>query len=209
VQNFLSENSAYVLSMDRKQKFYLSLGVILIIAAAMVFCVIFPLLGKIGAASRDYLEGEKTIALLEREIVEVKNMEKAHQEIKKTFSELQTAFLDSEETLGFITSLERLAATTQNTIEIRGVSTSPLGDFINFQISITGSPSNLIYFLTAIENTPYPPYRLVEIENIGISKSTQDSSIQTNLEIKVYTKQFYCIGISKIPIQASTNFAQN
>lgn len=177
--------------MNQRQKFYLSLGVILIIVATIVFCVISPLLGKIGAASRDYLEGKKTIALLEREIVEVKNLEKTHQEIKKTFLGLETAFLDPEETLGFITSLERLATTTQNTIEIKGVSTSLEGDFINFQISITGSLSSLIYFLTAIENTPYPPYRLVEIENIDIGKSTQDSSMQTNLEIKVYTKQFY------------------
>ncbi len=177
--------------MNQRQKFYLDLGIILIIVATIVFCVIPPLLGKISAASRDYVEGGKTIALLEREIVEVKNLEKTHQEIKKTFSELQTVFLDSEETLGFITSLERLATTTQNVIEIKGVSTSPEDGFINFQISITGSLSSFIYFLTAIENTPYPPYRLVEIENLGISKSTQGSSMQTNLEIKVYTKQFY------------------
>ncbi len=177
--------------MNQRQKFYLDLGIILIIVATIVFCVISPLLGKIGAASRDYVEGEKTIALLEGESMEVKSLEKTYQEIKKTFLELQTIFLDSEETIGFITSLERLTTTTQNTIEIKGVSTSPEGDFINFQISITGSLSSLIYFLAAIENTPYPPYRLVEIENINISKSTQGSSMQTNLEIKVYTKQFY------------------
>lgn len=174
--------------MSQKQKFYFTALAVFIILALLIFGVIFPLIGKIKADSRNYMEGKKNLLVLEKEIKEVKRLEKTYQEVKAAYSKLETVFLDPEETLGFITSLEKLANESENSIKIEGVSISREGEFMNFQIFLFGSCPNLIRFLTGIENVPYPPYRLVEIENIDIKK-LPEGILQTNLGVKAYLKK--------------------
>ncbi|PIQ91947.1 MAG: hypothetical protein COV69_04150 [Parcubacteria group bacterium CG11_big_fil_rev_8_21_14_0_20_39_14] len=174
------------MNLNPIQKFYFSAAAIFIILIFFI-CVIFLLMGEIKDRAQAFTEGKKTLLVLEKEITEVKYFKKRHQELKNISSECETVFLDFAEILGFITSLERMADQTNNSLKIEGVSTLANDGFIKFQISLLGSFSNLFHFLTGLENVPYPPYRLVEVENIDLRKIS-DENIQTNLGIKVYTK---------------------
>lgn len=174
--------------MDSKQKFYFGLGITLTILAVFVFGAIFPLIGKVQSASRAYLEGNKALLALEKEIREVKYLEKRYEEIKNIPLQLETFFLDEAEILGFITSLEKMAEETNNSLEIKEVSVAKENGIIKFQLLLSGSFSNLTHFLMGLENVPYPPYRLVEVENLNITGASSDN-VQANLMIKAYVKK--------------------
>jgi len=176
-----------IIKLNPKQKFYFSIVIVFVILALIVFAVIFPLIGKIRTSANNYLEGKKTLLVLEANIKDVKSLEKKYQEVKDTFAKLETAFLDPAETLGFITSLEKLAEETGNSFAIEKVNIASEGKFINFQVSLSGDFSSLVNFLIGLENTPYPPYRLVGVENIDIRKIS-DVNVGANFNVAVYTK---------------------
>jgi len=62
--------------------------------------------------------------------------------------------------------------------------------FLSLNISLRGDFKNLLLFLSNLEDSPYPPYRLLEIDKLSINRldDEEDYRLETNLRIKVYTK---------------------
>lgn len=173
---------------QKKMIAWVALG--LIILVLFTWLVINPLLEQIQSISRDYLANQEILARLNQREVIAKQLEESYQSQEKELTDLNRVFLGEEEIVGFISTLEKIARETDNQFEIKAVSSSALEEsgqpFLGFQIYLGGSFNNLLRFLAHLENSPYPPYRLVEIENLSIK--TTDSDLESVLYIKIYTQ---------------------
>jgi len=163
-----------------------------------------PLFNKIKSLSQEYLSNQEILIKLNQRESLAKELQKDYQEREADLTELAGVFLSSEEIVGFIFNLETVAKKTDNFFEIKAISPyTPLTDkempFLNFQISLWGDFYSLLLFLASLENNPYPPYRLVEIENLTIKRLVakdlvrfdiplEEGDLETILSIKIYTQ---------------------
>jgi len=165
---------------------------------------VFPLLNKIKGLSQEYLSNQEILIKLNQRESLAKELQNDYQEREADLAEIVSVFLDSEEMVGFIFNLETVAQQTDNFFEIQAISPYiPLTDeerpFLNFQIFLWGDFSSLLLFLANLEDNPYPPYRLVEIENLTIKRLAakdlvrfdfplEEGNLETILSIKIYTQ---------------------
>lgn len=190
-----------MLVSQKKLIFFLTID--LIILLVFIWLVTCPLMGKIKTASNKYLSNQETLANLGWKESLTKELEKEYQENQNDLSALEGVFLKTEEAVGFISTLERIAEQTGNVFEIKTASSfTPSAEeesFLAFRISLWGDFSGLLSFLANLENNPYPPYRLIEIDSLTIKKATgqglsktapslKAGDLETVLGIKIYTQ---------------------
>lgn len=165
---------------------------------------VFPLFNKIKGLSQEYLSNQEILIKLNQRESLAKELQNDYQEREADLTEMASVFLSSEEMVGFISNMETIAQQTDNFFEIKAISPYiPLADeempFLNFQIFLWGDFSSLLLFLANLENNPYPPYRLVEIENLTIKRLAakdlvrfdfplKEGDLETILSIKIYTQ---------------------
>jgi hypothetical protein len=190
------------LSLEKKLILFLCSG--LIVLLLFIWLVAYPLINKIRTISQEYLSNQEILVKLDQRESLAKELQKHYQEREIDLDELARVFLGSEEIVGFISNLETIAQETNNFFEIKAISpytslTKEEKSFLNFQISLWGDFSSLLCFLASLENSPYPPYRLVEIENLTIKRSAEkdltrfdfslkENSLETILSVKIYTQ---------------------
>lgn len=176
-------------------------GLVLLIGLAVL-----PLIDKIKAISQEYSDNQIALAQLDQKEILLKELEQYYQEKQKDLSAVKQVLLNSQETVGFISTLETIARQTGNIFEIKTAeSFSPSEEegnkdnFLSLRISLWGSFSSLLNFLANLENSPYPPYRLLEMDNISITRLSEENasrldfdiaegSLETVLGIKIYTQ---------------------
>jgi len=174
---------------QKKIIFMIALGIIIL---ALVFVsVIYPLVNKIADYSYRYLSNKEILSGLSKRESLAKELRNDFQEKQDALSRIEGALLGAEETVGFISTIESIAQETGNLFEIKTASPSLLTSegepFLFLSVVLWGDFSELLNFIANIEDSPYPPYRLMEIEGINI-KRLLEGDIETNLEIKIYTK---------------------
>ncbi len=190
------------LSLPKKLIFFTCLGLIGLFLLGWLG--IFPLFNKVKALSQEYLSGQEILIKLDQREFLAKELQKNYQEREVDLTKIAGVFLGSEEVVGFISNLETIAQQTDNFFKIQTISPyTPLTDkespFLNFQISLWGDFSSLLLFLTHLENNPYPPYRLVETENLTIKRLAakdlvrfdfplEEGDLETILSVKIYTR---------------------
>lgn len=174
-------------------------SMIILVLLGCVFFIDWLLIGKIETMSEKYLENKKTIEKLSLRKSLTRKLEDDLKNNKASLSKLSDVFLNPDNTVDFIQDLEKIAEKTNNEFEItKAVEGSDPKDGmshsnLDFQISLKGNFNNLINFLANLEDTPYPPYRLIEIENIvihqtgGLREEESSGRIETVIDIKVYT----------------------
>lgn len=189
--------------ISAQKKILLHLIVVLAVLLALIWLAVVPLMMKIREASANYGRNKEILLKLDQQEILVKNIEMGYQDKREGLKNIEDIFLGPEETVGFIYALEKLAQETNNVFEIKTV--SPFNPqkqeesaFIGFRISLWGDYNGLLRFVAGLENTPYPPYRLVEIEGLNVrrlsdSLTKQDvvlsaGDIETVLNIKIFTK---------------------
>jgi len=191
-----------MLSLQKKLILFLCLGLISLFLFGWLG--VFPLFNKIKGLSQEYLSNQEILIKLDQRESLAKELQNDYQEREADLTELTGAFLGSDEVVGFISNLETVAQQTDNFFEIKTISThTSLTDeerpFIGFQISLWGDFSSLLRFLANLEDNPYPPYRLVEIENLAIKRLAakdlvrfdfplEEGDLETILSIKIYTQ---------------------
>ncbi len=169
----------------------------------LVFVVIvYPLVSKITEASQRYQLNRETLASFDKKDSLAKELEKSFQQKQSSLSSVDGILLAPDETVGFISTLEAIAKETGNLFEIKTASPSTLsaekepflslrvilrGDFaelLHFVAKLENSPyppyrlidfAGLLHFVAKLENGPYPPYRLIEIDNLNIRRLTETS----------------------------------
>jgi len=186
-----------------KKKILTYLIAFLSVLLALTWLAAVPLMMKIREISADYSKNKEILFKLDQRETLVKNIETEYQAKEEELKNVEFAFIGPEETVGFIYTLEKLAQETNNVFEIKTVSPfNPLKQeqtpFIGFRISLWGSYNKLLRFIAGLENTPYPPYRLIEIESLNVRRLSDSlvkqgitlsaSDIETTLNIKIFTK---------------------
>jgi len=183
--------------MNNSQKKLIgSLGIALVILVLFVYFIIFPLVGKIKESSQKYLINQEILAQLDQKEFLFNDLGKSYQEKQDQLSMIEGTFLKQKETVGFISDLEEIAQRTGNVFEIKTAqSHTPRddqtgGNFLSLNISLWGDFNGLLEFLANLEDSPYPPYRLLEIDSLSIHRlegdDVKDGDLETFLGIKIY-----------------------
>ncbi|MFH1611779.1 MAG: hypothetical protein ABH887_00720 [bacterium] len=191
-----------------KEKLMWSIGASLLIILVIISVDCF-LVSKIRFISQEYLNNQIRLEQFYQKEEISNDLQMGYEGIESNLADLGNAFLNTDNTVEFITDLEKVAQETNNIFEVKSVSsfdpskqdiTNP---FLGFQITLWGDFNNLISFLSNLEDSPYPPYRLTEIENINIKRldskqltgrvltnisSLKEGDLETTLHIKVYTQ---------------------
>jgi len=189
-----------MLPSQKRILFFLVLDIIVLVI--FIWLAAFPLVGKIRSASQEFLLNQKALVNLDWRESLTKELEKKYQERQTELHALDEAFLDTAEAVGFISTLERIALETGNIFEIKTVkSFVPSIEeeaFLVFRISLLGDFPGLLLFLANLEDNPYPPYRLIEIESLTIRRiggrglifrpQLEEGNLETVLGIKIYTQ---------------------
>lgn len=187
-----------------QKKALLTSGIALVILALLVWLVFLPLISKIGAASSEYLSNQEVLKKLDQRESLFKELEGYYQEKESDLKLIEGVFLDQDEAVGYISTLEMIAQQTGNDFEIKTASAfgSAEGEeyFLALRISLWGSFSGLLKFIANLEDSPYPPYRLIEISNLTINRiepgrvamsesGPKTGDLETQLVIKIYTQK--------------------
>lgn len=188
-----------------QKKFLATLIICLIIIVFFVYLIIIPLIDKIKENSEEYLSNQEILNRLDKREYVYKKLQKSYDEKNSELLVTEKILISDEETVGFIFTLEKLAEQTNNIFEIKTVSSFSPSEkkeeipFLSLKMSLLGDFSNMLAFLSHLENNPYPPYRLIEISGVNIKKlaekdlvnseeSLLSGDLETVLDIKVYTQ---------------------
>ncbi|MBU2472626.1 hypothetical protein KKE74_01175 [Patescibacteria group bacterium] len=188
-----------------QKKLFGSLGISLLILILFIYLIAFPLIDKIKANSQEYLDNQSILTVLHQKETLFKELEKTYQEREDDLLMIEDAFLKTKEAVGFISTLENIAKETGNVFEIKTVNSfTPLPDeegdsFLVLRISLWGGFSNLLSFIASLEDSPYPPYRLIGVDSLNIKRlgkidlanlsyNLKIGDLETIVGIKVYTQ---------------------
>lgn len=186
-----------------QRKLLATLMISLIIIIFFIYLIVFPLIDKIKENSEEYLSNQEIINRLDKREYMYKKLQKSYDEKDNELLVTEKILINNQETAGFIFILEKLAEQTNNVFEIKTASFfSPSEEkeaipFLSFKISLFGNFSNMLDFLSNLEDNPYAPYRLIEINGVNIKRlvekdlvnleeSISVGNLETVLDIKVY-----------------------
>lgn len=180
------------------------LAVSTLVVLGLIFALaVYPLINKIADSSQEYLSNKEILRGFDKKESLAKKLQKHLQENQNNLLRIDGALLGDEEIISFISTIEGIAAETGNAFEIKAANLSVLLDekepFLSLRAVIQGDFSGLVNFIANLENSPYPPYRLTEIEGLNINRLSganlnylnpelEEGDLETNLEIKIYTK---------------------
>lgn len=195
------------MNFSRQQKLIIFLALSLVVLILFVRLVILPLVNKVRDASQEYLAGQASLVELSYKESLLKELEKDYQEKQADLAKIEGVFLGSNEAVGFISDLEKIAQQTGNIFEIKTAGTSESAEagqsFLTLRISLWGNFNNLLSFLASLEDSPYPPYRLVEIDSLNIRRIGEtgpsglnpaltsllsEGDLETIIGLKIYTR---------------------
>ena len=174
-----------------QKKLISSLGIGLILLILFIYLIAFPLIIKIKTTSQEYLNNQMILTALHQKETLFRELEKTHQEREDDLLIIEDTFLKTEEAVGFILTLEDIAKQTGNTFEIKTVNSfTPLPDeegdsFLVLRISLWGGFSNLLSFIASLEDSPYPPYRLIEVDSLNIKRLGKIDLANLNSNLKI------------------------
>ncbi len=142
------------------------------------------------------LAGQESLARLDQREILFKELEKDYQEKQDALADIEGIFLKLQEAVGFISTLETIAAQTGNIFEIKTAGSFTASNeneesYLTLCISLWGNFSNILAFLANLEDSPYPPYRLIEIENLTmrrLDKQGAEGDLEVVISIKIYTQ---------------------
>lgn len=163
--------------------------------------IVYPLINKIAEASQKYRSNREILDSFNKRESLARELKKDFQQQQSNLSKIDGILLVPEETVGFISTLEAIAEETGNILEIKTASPSDSSDktesFLFLRATIRGDFAGLLYFIAKIEDSPYPPYRLIKVDNLNIRKLTkidlsrleseiEERDLESNIEIKIY-----------------------
>lgn len=195
--------------MSIKRKILIISSSIILFLGFFVWLLVFPLIGKIKELSKNYSENQVQIVKLEKKKSLLEQLQKDYREKEQDIKSFENSLLKEEEIVGFISTLEEIAAESGSLLEIKSAEphvpqkNDPDQDsFLSLRMLLAGDFNGFLSFLAYLEDSPYPPYRLIEINRIDVNRVAAQSAskskdlidiregdLKTNLEIKVYTKQ--------------------
>jgi len=185
--------------MSPLKKIYLIvIGTILTIVL-FIFFLVLPMINKIEGLSKEYTDGKITLSQIQQKELLLDKQKQFLQEVKEDLSKIEKSFLKEKNLVKSIASLEKVAKDNKIQLEIEALSLNEEDQppYFSLSVLIKGSFTNLLRFLFALENTPGPSYRLIEIKSASIKsiKTDEDeepkvktTELEGNLEARIYTE---------------------
>lgn len=191
---------------SHKQKLILFSAISLVVLILFTYLAVLPLFNKVRAISQEYLDSKNSLAEINQRESLFRELETDYQARQADLESIEGIFLSQKEIVGFISTLEELAAQSENVFEIKTaglyiVTEENEQSFLTLRISLWGDFSSLLEILAGLEDSPYPPYRLIEIDNLtirrvekkdplgiraGLSALLEQGGLETIIGIKVY-----------------------
>lgn len=162
-----------------------------LLIACLLVLVIYPLLKDIKNDSEEFLSTKTKLAALEADVENAKLLKDIYFSRQQELREINKLFIDSEVPIEFVNFLKKAADDSRISIKI---SLAPIRieekDLLVFNISLEGSFSDTIKFLTKVENVHY----ITEIQSLTMIKQVKKEkflveNIQSNFQLKVFTKK--------------------
>jgi len=167
-----------------QKKIYFSFGGVLVILVLFVWLAYLPLIRRIKNLSQEYLDNQRVLSQLDQGRISFKELDREYSHDKDNLDLINNVFLKEDDAVDFIKTLEDLTQETGNTYEIKTVSSEDSSLMLRF--SLLGDFSNILLFLAHLENTPYPPYRLIKVDNFSIDQ--MEESLEAIVGVKIYTQ---------------------
>jgi len=174
------------MQITRKSYIFLLSGLVIIILA--VYLIILPLAGSITSLSKDVYDQKITLEMLKKRSENVANLMTDYSQLKAYEQLLNKFFINKNDQLNFLTSLENTATKNKLTQElvlqeigqINKIKEAPL------EIVLTGSFTDIVKYLSEIESMDY----YLVIDSIDFSKSGNLSGgLTATIESKTYWQE--------------------
>ena len=180
--------------MSSLKKIYLFIIGAIVILILLVFVVALPLVNKIETLSKEYADGQTMLSQIQQKELLLRQQEELLKKTQEKFSKVEKSFLESADLVNFIASLEKIAKDTKSQFEIKSVSPPDKEkQYFTFAIIVKNNFPDFLRFLFALENTPQPPYRLIEVKSLTLKgiklqegEEAKAAEVEGNLEIKVH-----------------------
>ncbi len=163
--------------MDYPNKIALSILIFVAAVFALVYWLIIPAVSSVEA-TRIQMENQSLAA--QRDYAQGQNLKKLKDSINTVeprVGEIEQIFVNQNDSLSFVTSLETAAAENQVTENANLGSPTPLQnsyDQIPLQLTVNGGFRGLVGFITALENLK----KYININSLQISPQVSDESIK-------------------------------
>lgn len=163
-----------------KNKFVVSIILVVSANLLLVFVVVF-LWNGIRSKKELVFDTKKQIALYEKRIEHVKQLEQALKETEEARLKIEPLFVDEDSMVIFIEELESLADNVGVELEIKGVSFGGEDKKPLFALSAVGPFKDIYYFITLLENMTY----IAEFSKVDIDKGSGPDNWASLLELKL------------------------
>lgn len=169
-------------------KIKISAAAIVVFGIVFLFLLILPILKEIKQSSEEVLSQKAALAALE---IKTKNLEEFRNqpaETKKNLEKVAALFINREVPVDFISFLEKISRESNLSIKI-----SPLASraerkpwpTLYFQVTATGSFSNLLKFFEKLESGIY----LTEIQGLNAAhEKLSPGDTRASFSLKVFTQ---------------------
>lgn len=160
------------------------------IIIAVILAVSLNLAGWfwLQAIRNDFLKYRQELASLSNKSSNLFELKKEYEKISSRTEELSNAFLSKEKTPDFISLLEKTGARLNVGVDVTALSEVRSddmdGNFLNLNISLTGSYNNLVNFIAQLENIPF----LIALQKIEIFNMVQDKNLKSESNPSGYLK---------------------
>lgn len=178
-----------------KNQIYIISAVFGLIVLSLIMFFVFPYIQEIRKNSEDLVSGRNNLAFLRDQVSEVEKFKSNYETYKPNLEKISQLYVDSKNPADFFEFLEKITSVSQIRSEVSLLANPPGAKnvaAIDFQIFSQGEFSKTLKFLEKLETGPY----LIEIKNLSITNSRQDSSskkssvklVDANLSIRAYIK---------------------
>ncbi len=171
----------------KEKKLEISIAIFIVLVVLIVIFAVTPLLGAIKGNSEEMIAQKNKFSNFENKLIKLEEFKLVKEELSSDFAKVDSLFINGDVPVAFIRFLESSAQEYSSDIEIisGGVQKSreDKWESVVFQLTTSGSFTNLSRFLKKLENSPY----LINLQSLNISKSAEDSA-RASLSIKVFAK---------------------
>lgn len=181
--------------MNPKKQIIITSLICGLISLILLFFVIYPLIKGIKYNSESIVNLKKEVKFLQSQEKNLAELKDLTSEVEPDFVKMNNLLIDPEVPIDLIKFLEKTAEEQNVSIEIAAPSLKReekgLWNYMNFQINIQGSFSNVLRFVEKIESSPFLietiSLSISRLDKIGKDKKILDA-VTANFSIKVFTK---------------------
>lgn len=176
--------------MSIKRQIYIIALIALLISAALIWFLVYPLIQGIIRESENFVSQKNDVYALKNSYVQMENFQQEYASYKPNLDKLDLMLIDANDPVNFIKFIEKTAADYQLKVEMSAPTLLQEGSlsFVSLQASCAGDFSGISKFVNALETGDY----LIKVRNLYITNTSgtqkTPSKVQAMLSLGVMAK---------------------